>query len=474
MAQILIIDDDVQLCKALAMVISSMGHKVQSANYLVQGLDMARQGIFDVVILDIGLPDGNGLEALPRIRGSKNKPEVIILSASSDPDGAELAIRSGAWGYIPKPPTLNNIKLPVTRAIEYHRQKLSRSAAQNLKRDGLIGESEAMHGCLELVAQAAETDANALICGETGTGKEVVARTIHENSRRAGNPFVVVDCAALPETLVESMLFGHERGAYTGADKKSDGLVRQAHTGTLFLDEVGELPLSVQKNFLRVLQEHRFRPVGSGKEVESDFRLLAATNRDLDQMVGTWDFRQDLLFRIRTIAIETPPLRDRLGDVRLLARHYVRMVAERTGSALKECSPDLLEALEQYSWPGNVRELFNALESAIAAAGTETTLLPRHLPLEMRVQFARQTIAAGTGVDAGSVLLNGPDPENFPSLKVFRERVLGELERQYLRDLLLTAQNDVSTACKLSDLSRARLYALLKKHSLSRKELAVE
>lgn len=474
MAQILIIDDDVQLCKALAMVISSMGHKVQSANFLVQGLDMARQGIFDVVILDIGLPDGNGLEALPRIRGSKNKPEVIILSASSDPDGAELAIRSGAWGYIPKPPTLNNIKLPVTRAIEYHRQKLSRSAAQNLKRGGLIGESEAMHGCLELIAQAAETDANALIYGETGTGKEVVARTIHGNSRREGSPFVVVDCAALPETLVESMLFGHEKGAFTGAEKRSDGLVRQAHKGTLFLDEVGELPLNIQKSFLRVLQEHRFRPVGGDKEVESDFRLLAATNRDLDQLVATWDFRQDLLFRIRTIAIEIPPLRERHGDVRLLIRHFIGKAADRAESVPKDCSSDLLEALEHYGWPGNVRELSNAMESAIAAACSENTLLPRHLPLEMRVQFARQMLVKESAADTGNVLFSGPDPENFPSLKVFRERVLRELERQYLRDLLLTARNDVATACRLSELSRARLYALLKKHSLSRKELAAE
>ncbi len=471
MAHILIIDDDVQLCKALAMVISSMGHKVQSANFLVQGLDLARQGVFDVVILDIGLPDGNGLEALPRIRGSKNKPEVIILSASSDPDGAELAIRSGAWGYIPKPPTLNNIKLPVTRAIEYHRQKLSRSAAQNLKRDRLIGESEAMHSCLELVAQAAETDANALIYGETGTGKEVVARTIHENSSRAGNPFLVVDCAALPENLVESMLFGHEKGAYTGAEKRADGLVRQAHKGTLFLDEVGELPLGVQKSFLRVLQEHRFRPVGGDREEESDFRLLAATNRDLDKMVETWDFRQDLLFRIRTIAIEIPPLRDRHGDVRLLVRYFLRQAADRSGSRVRECSPDTFDAFEQYAWPGNVRELSNALESALAAAGEEDVLLPRHLPLEMRVQFARQTLAAGARGTGDNPLLSGPDPENFPSLKVFRERVMGELERQYLRDLLVTAHNDVPTACRLSELSRARLYALLKKHSLSRKEL---
>ena len=328
-----------------------------------------------------------------------------------------------------------------------------------------------MHGCLELVAQAVETDANALISGETGTGKEVVARTIHENSRRAGNPFVVVDCAAMPATLVESMLFGHEKGAFTGAEKRAEGLVRQANRGTLFLDEVGELPLSVQKSFLRVLQEHRFRPVGCDREVESDFRLLAATNRDLDHMVETWDFRQDLLFRIRTIAIEIPPLRDRHGDVRLLVRHFLRQAAERTNSRGKECSPDTFEAFEQYAWPGNVRELSNALESAIAAAGEEEVLLPRHLPLEMRVQFARQTLAAGSREQGENPLLSGPDPENFPSLKVFRERVMGELERQYLRDLLLTARNDVATACRLSELSRARLYALLKKHSLSRKEL---
>ncbi|MGE4553247.1 MAG: sigma-54-dependent transcriptional regulator [Desulfovibrionaceae bacterium] len=476
MAQVLIIDDDVQLCKALGMVIASMGHRVDSANYLVQGLEMARQGRYDLVILDIGLPDGSGLDALPEIHDCRSRPEVIILSASGDPDGAELAIRSGAWSYIPKPPTMSAIKLPVSRAIEYRRQKLSRSASHELRRDAVIGASDALAACLELAAQAAETDANVLITGETGTGKELLARVIHENSRRAGGPFVIVDCAALPENLVESVLFGHERGAFTGADKRSGGLVRQAHQGTLFLDEIGELPLSVQKSFLRVIQEHRFRPVGGEEEVQSDFRLIAATNRDLDALVTGWDFRQDLLFRIRTIAIEAPPLRARRGDVARLTAHFLRACASRDHAPPKQCSPDFLDALEAYPWPGNVRELSNALESALAQAGPESILLPRHLPVDIRVTCTRQALAgrdrdrpgdAATGPGDGA-----PGPEGFPNLKEYREQVLARAERRYLRDLFTAAEGEVRAACGLSGLSRARLYALLKKHGLSRRELS--
>ena len=465
MATILIIDDEVQLCKALSLAINQMGHSADSAHFLRQGLEMADRGGYDVVILDIRLPDGNGLEALPRIRECPGHPEVIILSGHTDPDGAELAIRNGAWGYIPKPPTLNKIKLPVERAIEYHREKQTCPRAICLDRQGIIGSSRAMTSCLEAVAQAAANDANVLICGETGTGKELVARAIHSNSPRVEGPFVVVDCAALAESLLESTLFGHEKGAFTGADRKSTGLVKQADGGTLFLDEIGEMPISMQKSFLRVLQEHRFRMVGGNTELASDFRLVAATHQNLEAMVAAWKFRQDLLFRIRTISIDVPPLRDRGDDAIELITHFVHSLPADLGLPPKACSEDFILALQGYSWPGNVRELINVIGSALAKSGRTPLLYPGHLPTCLRVHLARK------GLDKKDApqdpeLGNQTSINTFPPFKEFKAHGLYELERQYMTDLVKICRGNIPRACEMSELSRARVYALMKKHSL--------
>ena len=245
-----------------------------------------------MVFLDVRMPDGDGLAMLPLIQAARSAPEIIIMTGFGNASGAELAITSGAWDYIEKGSSVKEITLSLVRALEYRKQKRSSNSTRNvvmLKRDAIIGISPAIKACLEQVAQAAECDASVLVTGETGSGKELFARAIHENSRRAPKPFVVVDCAALPDTLVESLLFGHEKGAFTGAEQSRSGLVAQANGGTLFLDEVGELPLSMQKAFLRVLQEHRFRPVGSHREVCSDFRLVAATNRTWRPWCATGD-----------------------------------------------------------------------------------------------------------------------------------------------------------------------------------------
>lgn len=473
MAKVLIIDDDVQLCNALSMVITKMGHEPRSAHTLRRGVDMAVKGGFEVVILDIRLPDGNGLDALPSIKESPAAPEVIILSGSCDPDGAELAIRSGAWSYIPKPPTLNKIQLPVQRAIDYHQHKQAHRPPMVLKRCGIVGESRAILACLDTVALAASTDSNVLITGDTGTGKEIFARAIHENSARASGPFVIVDCAAMPENLVESILFGHEKGAFTSADKRSDGVVLQAHGGTLFLDEIGELPMSIQKAFLRVLQDRRFRPVGSTREVESEFRLVAATNKDLEELVLVWKFRQDLLFRLRTITIDLPRLKDRGNDITLLASHFTEELCARMAIPRKGLSPEFLDALNEYEWPGNVREFIHAIESSLAMAGDDAFLAVRHLPVNIRAQLARDSLA-----DRDTPPLP-PEPKpldsnDFPSLKDYRASVLADLERGYLARLMQIADWDIKKACDLSELSRARLYALLKQHGVSREQFQSE
>ncbi|MBU1230565.1 MAG: sigma-54 dependent transcriptional regulator [Proteobacteria bacterium] len=462
MPRVLIVDDDPMLCEALALAVQQMGFEAETAVTLKGGMLKARSGDFDVVVLDVRLPDGNGLDSLPDFQECPSAPEVIILTGAGDPDGAELAIRSGAWSYITKPPTLNTIRLPIQRAMEHHRGR-QKVLPLGLKRSGIIGDSRDMHASLGLVAQAAATEASVLITGETGTGKELFARAIHDNSARADGPFVVVDCAALPEKLVESELFGYERGAFTGADRRFEGMVHQANRGTLFLDEIGELPVAVQKAFLRVLQDGRYRPVGGLKEASSDFRLLVATNRDLETLAEAGEFRQDLLFRIRTMTINLPRLKERSGDIALLCRHFVARQCRLNGLPAKRVSPDYLDALEAYGWPGNVREFIHAVERSLAAATNDPVLVAAHLPTNIRVSLARSSLAVREPTPAGQT----PRPDSpLQPLRQVRLQAVTEVEGRYLRELLTVSGGDIPKACALSGLSRARLYALLKTHGL--------
>ena len=466
MAKILIIDDDELICESLSSLVGRMGHEAAWALTLGDGLDQVSQGEYDVVFLDVRLPDGNGLGAIPEIRESSARPEVIIITGEGDPEGAELAIKSGAWDYVEKPASMTMMTLPLVRALQYRQEKAAAKPLVSLKREGIIGRSGQISACLDLVAQAAQGVQNVLINGETGTGKELFARAIHDNSNRADKNFVVVDCAALPGTLVESVLFGHEKGAFTGADRSKTGLVRQAHKGTLFLDEVGELPMPVQKAFLRVLQEHRFRPVGSESEMRSDFRLVAATNRDLEAMSSNGLFRNDLLFRLRGMSINLPPLKERGEDIKVLALHHVASLCDRYGIATKGFSPEFFEALMAYDWPGNVRELMNSLEAVLSATLQEHTLFPRHLPTHIRVHVARSSV---THEPVPSKLPGNPNKpvDTLTTLKAFRAAAAEEAEKQYLENLIPLARQDLKKACRVSGLSRSRFYELIKKHQLS-------
>lgn len=466
MARILIIDDDESMCYALSRIVSRMGHSAVCANTISEGLDMAAGGDIDVVYLDVRMPDGNGLEALPKVRGGPSSPEVIIITGFGDPDGAEMAIKSGAWDYIEKGCSSKEMSLPLLRALEYRKEKKVAAAKSiiSLKREEIIGGSPELGACLDLLAQAAATDANVLISGETGTGKELFARAIHRNSSRAEGAFVVVDCATLPETLVESVLFGHEKGSFTGAEKAQEGLIRQAGGGTLFLDEVGELPFSTQKAFLRVLQEHRFRPVGSRREIESDFRLIAATNRNLDQMAQDIQFREDLLFRLKTFVIEVPPLRERTEDIKELARYHIDRFCERNGLTPKGFSPEFIDTLKAYHWPGNVRELVNALDRAVTAAHFEATLFPKHLPLDIRIRKARAVVVHKGPVENAAE--TGLMPGTLPRIQDFREMAYVQAEKHYLEDLMTLCEGNVKEACRIAGISQSRLYALLQKYNI--------
>lgn len=468
MAIVLIIDDDDLMCATLSRLVQRGGHEAACAMSLHDGQKQAATRLFDVVFLDVHLPDGNGLDLLPRLEALSSAPEVIIITGFGEPNGAELAIKSGAWDYIEKTSSGKEISLALERALQYRHEKHAarqKGAVAALKRQNIIGDSPKLQNCLDLIAQAAGSDVNVFITGETGTGKELFARAVHENSPRARGNFVVVDCTALPETLVESLLFGHEKGTFTGAEKSREGLVRQAHCGTLFLDEVGELPLVMQKAFLRVLQERRFRPLGGSREIESDFRLVAATNRNLDQMVKDGQFREDLLFRLRSYVIELPPLRERLEDFQELARFYADSFCDRYGLPPKGFSPDFINTLRAYPWPGNVREFVHTMERTLASARYESTLFPKHLPTSIRVEVTRAAVGQDHEFD---VNLGNSSIHNLPKLNDYRDAVYKEAEKNYLHDLLTLSAQNIVQACHLSGLSQSRLYALMKKHEISR------
>jgi two-component system NtrC family response regulator len=466
MSLVLVIDDDRTVCEAIAVVVRQIGHEARCASSFSQGLEESRRREFALVLVDVQLPDGSGLDLLPRLREKLPRPEVIIMTGHGDPDGAELAIRNGAWDYIQKPSAIGNISLALTRALQYQEEKLKRAVPVPLMRDMIIGNSLPIKECLDLVALAASSNANTLIFGETGTGKELFAAAIHKNSARADNNFVVIDCSALPGTLVESVLFGHEKGAYTGADRTQHGLVAQADNGTLFLDEIGELPMAIQKAFLRVIQERRYRPVGGRKEIVSNFGLVAATNRNLDDMVRKGQFRDDLLHRLKTIQISLPPLKKHKEDIKALTQHYVTQFCLHHKMSIKGFTPEFFGVLEAYDWPGNVRELNQALERAMASSGTSPLLYPKDLPTEIRVKMARDSVPphSSSGETTHRVNKKG---NSFPQLEEVRAASIIDTERAYLGDLMAHTGGDVAAAIGLSGLSRARFYALLKKHGIA-------
>ena len=360
MARILVIDDDETFSYVLKRACSRQGHEVMLSASACEAKE-ASAGMFDIVFLDISLPDGNGLSLLPLLLGSEGHPEVIVITGHDNRAWLEQALMAGAWDFIRKDDSLDTVFAALEQALLYHQNRcgaqLSSSGQRTtpLKRNRLVGSGAAIGRCLESVIQCADSDVCVLLSGETGTGKEVFARTIHENSGRQNGPFIVVDCAALPENLAESLLFGHVRGAFTGAITRENGLIPEADGGTLFLDEVGELPLSLQKVFLRVLQEKRVRPVGSTQETPCDFRLIAATNRNLEYMVEEESFRRDLFYRLQTVHIPLPPLRERQEDILPLAHHFCAHFSELYALPAKQLATGTATALQLYGWPGTVR-----------------------------------------------------------------------------------------------------------------------
>ncbi len=475
MANILIIDDEEYIRDILSVRVQRLNHKAFSAGTIRQGAEMIKKAKFDLVFLDVNLPDGNGLDLLQTIKKNPFSPEVIIITAVGSHEGAEIAIKNGAWDYLNKPLKKEDITLRIERALEYRKIKKKEGEPIILDTDSIIGKSQAIKKCLKQVAQCVSNRSDILLSGETGTGKEVFARAIHDNCDLTGNNFIVVDCAAMPESLAESVLFGHVKGAFTGADKSSEGLVVEADKGTLFLDEIGELPLSLQTTFLRVLQERKFRPVGSTTEKQSDFRLICATNRDLDQMVSKGTFRKDLLHRIRTFDIILPPLKERKTDIQDLSAFYIKDLCSKHNLNTKVLLPETIEFLESYDWPGNVRELVHTIERAILNEPESTLLYPFSLPDHIRVNYVKQGMpdkknighnAENTTLE--SIIFSYIDKDATMNLKDFRNFFLEKIEKIYLKSILSNNGWNIEKTAKILGLRKNRIYVLIKKYGFKR------
>lgn len=472
MANILIIDDEEYIRDILCARAESLNHKADAAGTIRQGLELIENNNFDLVFLDIQLPDGSGLDMLQTIRQLPEKPEVIVITAVGSLKGAEIAIKNGAWDYLNKPLKKEDIILRIDRALAYREIKKKKKTVV-LDTGTIIGKSPAIKKCLEKVAQCVSGRSNVLLSGETGTGKEVFAKVIHDNCSLTKDNFIIVDCAAMPRTLAESVLFGHIKGAFTGADKASDGLVAAADKGTLFLDEIGELPFSLQATFLRVLQERRYRPVGSPHEKSSDFRLISATNRDLDQMVSEGTFRRDLLHRIRTSHIVLPPLRERKTDIQDLAVFYINQFCMKHHLNAKTLLPETLDFLKSHDWPGNVRELIHTIEQSILNEPDSPLIYPYSLPDPIRLNFVKQGLPdqlhpeqSAENASLESIIFSSIDKKQLPNLKQVRNFFVDKIEKVYLKRILSDNGWDVEKTAKILGVGRNRIYVLIRKYNL--------
>ncbi len=440
---ILLFEDDETLASLLARVLRNEGYKVDLLDRADAVPGPAKLARYDVVLSDIHLAgDTSGHDVLKRVRATSEHLPVILMTAYADIEGAMNAVGAGAYEYLAKPIEPNELKRMVSEAISRHR--IAGSAAESVdahaeraKDATIVGTAAAMIGVYKTVAQVAPTRASVLIIGESGTGKELVARAIHAKSPRAAKPFVAVNCAALPESILESELFGHERGAFTGAVGVKRGLFEEANGGTLFLDEIGEISPKMQVQLLRVLQEGEIRRVGGSDTIKVDVRVVAATNRDLKNELSTGRFREDLYFRLQVVTVRVPPLRERKGDIPILVKHFVARHAERLGRPVPRVAPEVLEALGTYSFPGNVRELSHIVERAMLLA-REGVVTETDLPPEVR-----GALAASTSTDNGSLA------EDWPTL--------GTLERRYIDRVLSRTGGNKTRAAEVLGIDRRTL-----------------
>ena len=442
---LLIVDDDQVARELLAETLGREGYRVRVAGGGAEALGLAGAEPFDMALVDLRMPDLDGLAVLKQLAMIQPDLPVVILTAFATIETAIAAVNAGAFDYLSKPFRMEEIKLVVRRTLDARR--LARENLQYRQElgarygfEGLIGQSHQMVEIYKLIARMAALDTTVLIEGETGTGKELVARAIHGASGRAARPFVVVDCAALPETLFESELFGHERGAFTGAFAARRGLLETSAGGTCFLDEIGELTAPLQAKLLRTLQERSIRRVGGNDEIPFDVRVVVATNRDLRKLVADGGFRDDLYYRLNVVTITMPPLRERASDIPLLAQHFLEVFARRSGRAIKRLAPESVALLTGYRWPGNVRELEHVIERATALSASET-LLPDDFPPHL-----------------------GEERDRAPRLPA-DGMTLEDVKRWYVNKVLEESGGNKLRAAELLGIDRRTLYRILERQA---------
>lgn len=453
--KVLVIDDERDMLDNCSRIISRLGYDCITVSDSTNADQVMERERPYIILTDFAMPVRNGLDILRMAKGVDPDTVVILISGFATIPSVVEAMKEGAFDYIAKPFSADQLKVTLERAMKHRslseeNRYLRSQLAKSHGFDSMIGVSLSMRKVFDTIEKVAPTEANILICGESGTGKELVARSIHANSPRTKKPLVPVDCASLPETLLESELFGYEKGTFTGADSSRPGLLEFANGGTFFLDEIGEMGINLQAKLLRVLQERQFRRVGGREMIDVNIRVIAATNRTLEDEIKKGEFREDLYYRLNVISIMLPPLRERIGDVPLLADHFLLEFAQSSNRIPEGISPDAMKMLETYSWPGNVRELQNVISRAVALS-TGDVIGPDDLP-----EHVRATAASTPGrVDTGM------------TFKEAKKRWMVSFEKEYLSDLLRRHNNNISRAAKEAGIDRKTIHRLLNRHRLS-------
>ncbi len=443
---ILVVDDEESICQSLKGILSDEGYEVVTVQSGEECLDIIGEELPNLVLLDIWLPGIDGIETLKQIKAKHPQIQVIMISGHGTVESAVTTTKLGAFDFVEKPLSLDKIVLTVNHALDIARLEEENRLLKNGQGHEIDGESRSIIELREMIQIIAPTNAWILIMGENGTGKELVARSIHRLSRRSARPFIEVNCAAIPEDLIESELFGHERGAFTGATEKRKGKFDLANKGTIFLDEVADMSLKAQAKILRILQEKKFERVGGARIIDTDVRVLAATNKDLEYEMEEGRFRQDLYYRLNVIPLEVPPLRDRIEDVSLLARRFIRDFSRKESKTEKELTDEALAILMEHDWPGNVRELKNIMERLVITSPTDTIGVDDIPPL------ARETQGLRHGTPPG-------DDDSFRGAKeVF--------ERDYIAKKLAENKWNIKKTAEVIGLERSNLHKKIKTYGI--------
>ncbi len=452
-ASILIVDDEEAIRTSLRSILEDEGYEVAVATNGQEALKAYLSDPPDLMILDIWMPEMDGLETLRRVKELVPTAPVMMMSGHGSIETAVKAIKLGAYDYIEKPLSLENVTLRVKHALDQYRlEQENRSLKTKVERKfELVGQSPAMQQLRQLIETAGPTNSRVLIGGENGTGKELVARAIHMHSTRADHPFVAVNCAAIPETLIESELFGHEKGSFTGATSMKRGQFEQADGGTLFLDEIGDMSLSTQAKVLRALQEQQFTRVGGNKLLKVDVRVLAASNKDLEQEIQKGNFREDLYYRLNVVPIIVPPLRERREDIPALVRHFMKVHAEEQGLRIKEVTPEAMAVLQQYDWPGNIRELRNLIERLMIMVPGPVVDAPQ---VTLSLQGRTSPAASPASAQAVSPLLT----KSYDSLRDARNA----FEKEYIARKLREHHWNISRTAEDLKIERSHLHRKIK------------